>query len=144
MSDALARYRANYQVTTTIKALKRLQELGIDVPYVAQGELQIELTVLDFIEQACYAFLTSQGIPSLEQQYLIGFEKRLWADRLKYDANTYQANRTLLIGEYVTRGHDDLEDPVIMNGLDQIVEDAYTMKKTREGFIFEVFVGVMT
>lgn len=128
MSDTLARYRANYQVTNTVKAFKRLQELANKKAPVAQAELELELSVLDFIEAQTYDFLTSQGVPSLEQQYLIGFQKRLWKMALKFEGSTYNQDRGLLTEEYILRGHTDLETPAIREGLYLIVARAKVFK----------------
>ena len=139
MSDTLARYRANYQVTNTVKAFKRLQELADKKAPVAQAELELELSVLDFIEAQTYEFLTAQGIPSLEQQYLIGFQKRLWKFALKYEGSTYNQNRGLLTEEYILRGHTDLETPAIREGLYLIVARAKIFKLS--GVLIEVMLS---
>jgi hypothetical protein len=139
LSDTLARYRANYQVTNTVKAFKRLQELADKKAPVAQAELELELSVLDFIEAQTYDFLTAQGIPSLEQQYLIGFQKRLWKMALKFEGSTYNQSRGLLTEEYILRGHTDLETVAIREGLYLIVARAKIFKLS--GVLLEVMLS---
>jgi hypothetical protein len=115
-------------VPTTIRALKRLKEPPAPTPYTAQDELTIELAVLDYLEQVGYAYLTEQGVSEEEQQFLMGYMKRLWTLALKYENATYAANRNILLMEYVARGHVDLENPTFAAKLEEIVLDAKTFK----------------
>jgi len=82
-------------------------------------ELDLELTVLDFLEQMCYRVLQMLGVDSGQWQYYVGYAKRLWEKAMSFLEETYLLERTSLQNEYVLRGLDqdvmsNLDDPVAL------------------------------
>jgi len=58
-------------------------------------------------EEPTMELLESLGVPSDEQQYYLGFMKRMVELYLKFTAETLQKEKDSLIAEYVLRGKDE-------------------------------------
>jgi len=93
-------------------------------------ELSFEIDVLEGLEQDAYVVLNGLGIPSEDQQYYLGYTKRLWTRALaftEYDpGTTYDLEKTSLRTEYVLRGWD----PNVLDALEDTAQRWADVKRT--------------
>jgi len=114
------RTRAKYDYQVTTRRYKRL--LPIMWP-----ELDWELYILDQLEQEAYALLEAQGIPTDQQNYYVGFTKKLWERRIDFGDATYAKEKESLENEYTLRGLD----PTLFDPLQDIAEKYAEYKVTK-------------
>lgn len=93
------RTEAKYDAFTYPRRIKKL------LPSMVT-ELDWELQVLEALEVDCYAILNGLGVPSEDQNYYVGYTKRLWEIALAFGDNTYELEKTSLKNEYLLRGWD--------------------------------------
>jgi hypothetical protein len=91
-------------------------------------ELDWELQVLEALEVDCYAKLDSLGVPTEDQNYYVGYTKRLWETALKFGAGTYELEKTSLRNEYLLRGWDG----ATLDALEEVAQKWAEVKKARE------------
>lgn len=93
---------------------RRFKVLSRPPPVTMPQELDFEVYVELGLEVRVFAVLEEKGVPSDQEKYYAGYAKKLWNRALRFNAATYQLEKTSLINEYVERGLD----PAVLDQLE--------------------------